>query len=88
MDIPKLIGIVAVVTETIKKLLLKYVHVDLKGQAAVVLAIIVSAGVVVFESLKTGQALGIPTFWVFLQVVIGATIGYAIVTKTSETKSK
>jgi hypothetical protein len=87
MDIAKLIASVAVVTEIIKKLLLK-IHIELKGQAAVVLAVIVSAGVVVVESLMIGQPLGLSTIVVFIKVVLGATIGYAIVTKSSETKSK
>jgi hypothetical protein len=86
MDIAKLIASVAVVTEIIKKLLLK-IHVELKGQAAVALAVIVSAGVVVVESLMTGQSLNLSTLIVFVKVVFGATIGYAIVTKKSETKS-
>jgi hypothetical protein len=86
MDIAKLIASVAVVTEILKKLLLK-IHVELKGQAAVVLAVIVSAGVVVVESLMTGQSIGLSTLVVFIKVVLGATIGYAIVTKKSETKS-
>jgi len=86
MDIAKLIASVAVVTEIIKKLLLK-IHIELKGQAAIVLAVIVSAGVVVVESLMIGQPLGLPTIVVFIKVVLGATVGYAIVTKKSETKS-
>lgn len=86
MDIAKLIASVAVVTEILKKLLLQ-IHVELKGQAAVVLAVIVSAGVVVVESLMTGQSIGLSTLVVFIKVVLGATIGYAIVTKKSETKS-
>jgi len=86
MDIAKLIASVAVVTEIIKKSLLK-IHVELKGQAAIVLAVIVSAGAVVVEFLLTGQSLGLSTFIVFVKVVLGATIGYAIVTKKSETKS-
>jgi hypothetical protein len=87
MDIAKLIASVAVVTEILKKLLLK-IHIELKGQAAVALAVLVSAGVVVVESLMTGQSIGLSTLVVFIKVVLGATIGYSIVTKNSETKSK
>jgi hypothetical protein len=82
MNIPNLIAITAVVTEFIKKALLK-IKVEIKGPAAVVLAIIVSAGVVIVETFKTGGALGIGTAWIFIQVVIGSTIGYAIMTKKS-----
>jgi hypothetical protein len=86
MDIAVLIATTAVVTELIKKALLK-IRIEIKGKAAVALAVIVSAGVTVFETLKMGGAFSFSTLWTFLQVAFGSTIGYAIVTKKSETKS-
>jgi hypothetical protein len=82
MNIASLIGITAVVTEFIKKALLK-IKVEVKGSAAVALAVIVSAAVVVVEVFKTEGTFGIGTIWIFVQVVIGSTIGYSILTKKS-----
>jgi len=82
MNIPSLIAMTAVVTEFIKKALLK-LKIEIKGAAAVVLAVIVSAGVVVVEVFKTGGTFGIGTIWIFVQVVLGSTIGYSILTKKS-----
>jgi len=82
MNIPSLIAMTAVVTEFIKKALLK-LKIEIKGAAAVVLAVIVSAGVVVVEVFKTGGTFGIGTLWIFAQVVLGSTIGYSILTKKS-----
>jgi len=82
MNIASLIGITAVVTEFIKKALLK-INIEIKGAVAVALAVIVSAGVVVVETFKAGGIFGIGTIWIFVQVVIGSTIGYSILTKKS-----
>lgn len=86
MNIAVLIATVAVVTELIKKALLK-IRVEVKGKVAVALALIVSAGVTVFEVLKTEAGFSLSMLWTFLQVAFGSTIGYAIITKKSETKS-
>jgi len=86
MDIVVLIATTAVVVEFIKKALLK-IRIKIKGKAAVALAVIVSAGVTVVETLKMDGAFSLSTLWTFLQVAFGSTIGYAIVTKKSETKS-
>jgi hypothetical protein len=83
MDVAILIGIVMAVTELIKKGLLKYLHIDIKGKVAVVLAVITSVGVVFVQALKGDVPITFALLPVLIQVVIGSTIGYAIVTKKS-----
>lgn len=80
MDALLLIGIVAVVTEVIKKGLLK-IHVEVKGQAAVVLACLVSVGVVLVKAIQLDVPIGLGLVPVLVQVILGSTVGYSIVTK-------
>ena len=85
MDIALLIATTGIVTEFIKKALLK-IHVELKGMAAMTLAVIVSAGVVIVESIKTGTPFSLQTIVIFLEVAIGSMVGYSILTKKSGPK--
>ena len=84
-DVATLIGIVVVVTELIKKAFLKYLKIYIKGTAAIVLATLVSIGTVFVESLKADVPLSFSMLPILIQVILGSTIGYAVVTKKSTT---
>jgi hypothetical protein len=81
MNISLLIVTVGIATEFIKKALLK-IKIEIKGVSAVILAILVSAVVVILEVFKVGGQFTFQTIWVFIQVVIGSTVGYSILTKS------
>jgi len=83
LDIVILIGIVVAVTELIKKGFTKYLKIDIKGKTAVILAGLVSVGVVFIESLKSDIPITFALLPILIQVIIGATIGYSIATKKS-----
>lgn len=83
MDVPILIGMVMAITELIKKGLLKYLHIEVKAKAAVVLAVLVSIGVVFVQALKGDITITLALVPTLIQVILGSTIGYAIVTKKS-----
>jgi len=80
-DVATLIGIVVVVTELIKKAFLKYLKLSIKGTAAIVLATLVSIGTVFVEALKADVAFSFAILPVLTQVILGATIGYSVVTR-------
>lgn len=80
MDVLILIGIVATVTEIIKKGLLK-IRVELKGQSAVILACLVSVGVVLVKAIQLDVPIGLGLIPVLVQVILGSTVGYSIITK-------
>lgn len=87
MNIAVMIASVAAITELIKTGLLR-IRIDLKGIGAFVLAVVVSAGVVTVETLKMGSQFTFKIFTDFLQVAIGSTMGYAILTKKGENKNE
>ena len=80
MDVAAMVASVAVVTEILKKLLLK-VRIEVKGQAAVILAGVVSVGVVLVAATKAGLPIDFSLLPVLIQVILASTIGYSIVTK-------
>ena len=82
MDIAAMVASVAVVTELIKKGLLK-IRIKIKGQAAVTLAGVVSVGVVLVNALRTDATIGVGLLPLLIQVILASTIGYSIVTKKS-----
>lgn len=85
MDIAGMIAQVVVVTELIKKGLLK-IKVEVKGGAAVVLAVLVSIGVVLVAAITTEAPLTLALVPVLIQVILASTIGYSIVTKAGSKK--
>lgn len=85
MNIAELIALTAVVTELVKKALLR-IRIEVKGKLAVLLAVLVSAGVVFFDAVKNGTELSFQSFLIFIQVAFGSTLGYSIVTKKSSEK--
>jgi hypothetical protein len=83
MDTVTLIGIVMAVTELIKKAFLKYLKVDIKGSTAIILAVLVSIGTMFVQALKSDITISFALIPTLIQVIIGSTIGYSIVTKKS-----
>lgn len=81
MNVPELIGIVMAVTEFFKKVVAKLFKVEVKGKAAVVLACLVSVGVVFVKAVQTDLTLGLALIPTLVQVVVGSTIGYSVMTK-------
>jgi len=80
MDIAVMVAAVAAATEIIKKGLLK-IRIEIKGQAAVILAGVVSVGVVLVNALRADVPVGLGLLPVLIQVIIYSTVGYSIVTK-------
>lgn len=83
MDVVTLIGIVMGVTELIKKSFTKLFKITINGKAAVILAVIVSIGVVVVKAVQLDVTIGLALIPTLIQVILGATIGYSIATKKS-----
>jgi hypothetical protein len=81
MNLPELIGIVVAVTEFLKKALAKLFRVKVEGRTAVILACVVSVGVVFFKAVQIDMPLSLGLVPTLVQVIIGSTIGYSIVTK-------
>lgn len=83
MNIGELIATVVVVTEFIKKAAKSSFGIEIKGKAAVVLAVLVSIGVVFVKAVLTDTPVGLALLPALIQVVLASTMGYSIATKSS-----
>lgn len=81
MNVPECLALVVAVTEFLKKALKSVLKVEVKGQAAVILAVLVSVAVVFVKAVQTGTAINLALLPFLIQVAIGSTIGYSIATK-------
>jgi len=78
MDIAALVVQVGLVTEFIKKAVNCVFKIDIHGAGAVILSILVSAGVVFVAAIKTDTAFTFALVTTFIQVAIYANAGFAL----------
>lgn len=81
MNVPELLAVVVAATEFFKKAITKVFRVEMKGKAAVILAVLVSVGVVFVKAILGDVPLTLALVPTLVQVIIGSTMGYSIFTK-------
>lgn len=87
MNVPELILTVGLVTQFLKKALGK-LKIEVQGTGAVVLSVLVSIGVVLFQVVQTDAVIGFALLPVLIQVVIGANAGYSLLKVASGASSE
>ena len=78
MDVLELVALVALVTQFVKKAVLKVFKVEIGGKAAIIASVLVSIGVVFVQAVQTETALGLGLIPVLIQVIIGSNMGYSL----------
>lgn len=72
MDILALVAVVGAVTQILKEWLRKNFKLNLFGGWSVLLAVLVSAGVVAINAIKLSQSFDLALLWIFVQVALYA----------------
>ena len=78
MNIAEMAITVGLVTEFIKKAVFSIFHIDIAKRAAVILSILVSAGVVFYSAIQSVTPITFALIPIFIQVAIAANAGFAL----------